>query len=138
MPNSTFALVKFASLGNDPVIAWLDGLEFWNEKVEKRCQEANNHLPLDLEVLFQEEFDLPLVSADTIKLLRKLLGDSNGIELRKIGYTSTSWRDPGTCTGKLNNLHLIRVQDGNLLKPLPIAFDPRVQFLLGLRVSPLP
>ncbi|HUC94949.1 MAG TPA: hypothetical protein VMR19_03050 [Candidatus Saccharimonadales bacterium] len=145
---TSITLVKLKSLDPkiEPVVRWFKLLDFWSLRIEKRITEARLHVPVDIETLFREKFELPLIEP-TRTLLCTLLQKENGMELAMLGYKTGSetppgakkpWEDPETCTGKLRKLGLVRFQDNILLKPInSIAFDPRVQFLIGLRKQPV-
>lgn len=132
-------LVKVKSLEfwQDPLVGWLQGLGFWNRKIRSRVSEADLHLPLDIETQFQNKFNLPLQNP-TRALFEILLKDMNGVCLEVLGLPGKTWMDPETCTGKLYRLGLVRVQeDEGLLKPInQVSFDPRVQYLIGVRLLP--
>lgn len=135
LPRKQF--VVFASLKpeEDVLTGWLDDLGVFNREVILRISKADMCLPLDIEMFFRERLKLPL-DIDCLTLLAKLLRNENGIQLKQLGLSERSWKDTETCTGRLNRLKLIRAQDDLLLKPLNIAFDPRVQFLVGARKVP--
>lgn len=130
--------VKFVSLEpeEDILSCWLEDLGVFSQETALRISEAKMYLPLDIEVSLREKLKLPL-DTDCLTLLSKLLRNENGIELKRFGLSGKTCRDTETCTGRLNRLKLVRVQDDSILKPLKIAFDPRVQFLVGARKMPI-
>lgn len=136
-------LVKFESVhldpDEDPLIDWLKNLNFWGTEVEARVAAARNHLPVDIELNFQEKFCLPF-NAPTKRLFSNLICSDLGIPLRALGYGgcwSHGWEDPATCTGQILHLKLARVQDHERFKALKFAFDPRIQYLIGVRPAPV-
>lgn len=131
MPRHQLKLVKV----NQRIREWLKRIGFWDDEVAFRVSEAEGHLPLDLE---GEVRDLCKGNLDLncMALLQKLIGDCNGIPLRVLGIPSDEWEDArrdGNCSStKLEKWGLARVQDRNLLKPLPAAFDDGVRYLAGI------
>jgi len=137
-----FQLVEFKSKclspDQDPMIKWLIDLNFWDFEVRSRVEAANRFFPLDTETNFLDKFGLPF-DRDSKNLFLKLLSSDIGLLLEVLGFDGcqcNEWEDPETCTGKILALKLARVQDRKKLKVLNIAFDPRVQFLLGARGVP--
>jgi len=130
-------LVKFTSLDPDidPLIEWLQDLDFWNDEIEDRVKEADMFLPLDIETDFRDMFGIPL-NLQTQSHFSHLLASCIGIRLETLGLDEDGWKDPETCTGKITSLLLGRVQDEKLLKATKIAFDPRAQYLVGVYKRP--
>jgi len=140
MPVCTLPLKQFVVFNSlepeeDPLARWLEDLGLLNQETSQRISEADMHLPLDLEYSFREKLERSL-DADCLTLLSKLLKNENGIELKQLCLSTATWTDHLTCTGRLNRLKLVKVRHGVLL-PLAIARDPRVQFLIGTRTSPV-
>lgn len=133
-------LVRFKSPcpGEDELVDWLIENKFWNQRIKTRVIEANNYLPMDLEMEFKEKFGIPF-DKPTRTLFSELLRSDTGIPLNSLGfdvYECKGWEDPETCTGKLLNIRLVRVQRQSKIKALKVAFDPRAQYLGGLRNNP--
>ncbi|KKS95664.1 MAG: hypothetical protein UV71_C0004G0004 [Microgenomates group bacterium GW2011_GWC1_43_13] len=138
-PDVKLQLLKFESKNldsdEDQLIKWLQEIGFWDIEVNLRVKAAANHLPLDIEGSFKDRFGLPM-NSPTKKLFYDLLKSDIGLSLKLLGFCDGEWKDPETCVGKILSLKLGRVQDRERFKALNIAFDPRVQFLLGVRAVP--
>ena len=130
-------LVKFNSLDpcQDPLIKWMGHLNYWTTQVRYRVEAAKCFFPLDLEYEFRDKLGLPLDS-NSRKVFSKLVQSDVGISLKSLGFCEGDWYDPETCCGKILQLQLARVQDSERFKAINIAFDPRVQYLIGARQYP--
>jgi hypothetical protein len=137
MTKIRFDLVHFESLDDDDDLAarWLKLIGFWDEEVRFWIKDAHGNLTLDLETKLREKFNLPLTGR-SLKLFEMLMeAGEKGLKLETIGHSEESWEDPETSSGKLHKLGLTRVQY-DVLFLSDIGLDPRVQFLIGARVSP--
>lgn len=130
-------LVKFYSTDprEDRLIRWLVDLNFWNAMIKYRVEAAKGFLPLDVESDLKEKLELPL-DRYAKKIFSDLVASDVGISLETLGYCDHGWKDPETCVGKILGLQLARVQDEKRFKALSYAFDPRVQYLVGIRSRP--
>lgn len=129
-------LVKFYSTDpEDRLVKWLVDLNFWNTMVKYRVEAAKGFLPLDVESDLKDKLELPL-DRYTKKVFSNLVASDVGISLKTLGYCDHGWKDPETCVGKILGLQLGRVQDEKRFKALSCAFDPRVQYLVGVRSRP--
>lgn len=126
-------LVKFGSIDpdEDRLICWFSDLGFWDPEIECRIRAAEFHLPLDIEYRFRDKHQLP-IDTTTKKLFTNLLGSDVGISLKSLGFCDGGWNDPDTCVGKILSLKLGRVQDHERFKAVSYAFDPRIQYLIGV------
>ncbi|KKR89325.1 MAG: hypothetical protein UU39_C0042G0004 [Candidatus Woesebacteria bacterium GW2011_GWD1_41_12] len=126
-------LVKLGSIDPDEdcLVSWFYDLKFWDPEIECRVRAAEYHLPLDIEYRFRDMNKLP-VDHTTKKLLTSLLGSDVGISLKRLGFSDGGWNDPDTCVGKILSLKLGRVQDHERFKAVKYAFDPRIQYLIGV------
>ncbi len=133
MCQTTINLVQFGSLDPevDPLTGWIYNLGFLDSRVDTIIRGLNNFMPIDIETEFRQRLGLPLVKP-TRTLFNKLLQSENGLNLKEMGLSDGGWGDSETCTGKLIHLSLARVQDNSVLKATKVAFDPRVQFLIGI------
>ena len=122
----------------DPIVRWFQILGFWNETIQERVVASRFNLSPALVTLLRQKMELPLIDP-TKALFQNLLKNENGIDIRSLGLTMQSWKDPDTCTHRLYTLKLVRIQeDEYLLKPInKIAFDPRVQYIVGVRPVPI-
>ncbi len=132
------SLVTFVSLNpnQDPIANWFWCLGFLNKTVGPQIEKAEMKLPKELETQFRKQFCLPF-EGDTAKLFRELLNDVNGINLPERGILGEVWNDPRTTFGKLHGLCLARIQDRSVFRPLKIMFEPRAQYLVGIRPTPI-
>jgi len=130
-----FVQIDVSDLDRDRLVRWLVNLDFWDSGVEKRVLVANGYLPIDLEYQLKDQYKLPF-DENTLDLFGQLLSSDIGLSLESLGFKEGGWRNPDSCVGKILFLKLGRVQDGVRFKPLPIAFDPRAQYLVGFRKYP--
>lgn len=130
-------LIKFESLDSeDGFFVWLNDIGFWDGQIEDRVRKANNFLPVDLECQLKDRYGLPLDKLTQI-LMSKLLSSDVGIPMSKLSFCGSEPIDPKTYAGRILSLKLGRVQDNERFKPLKIAFDSRIQYLIGIRRIPL-
>ena len=131
-------LVRLAACSpeEDCFVEWLHDLGVWNFELECRCRAAKNFVPLDMEYDIKDILALPF-DKDTKTLFSNLIASSVGISASKYNIgDGCDCFDPETSVGKLLNLQLARVQDNCRFKAKKIAFDPRIQYLVGYRKSP--
>lgn len=120
---------KKRGLIHDHCAIWLKSLGFLSPEVEKRIIEAKFHLPIDVETDFRSQFGLPIKDDITLKTLNKLLGDENGIPLGKFNKCEIEG-----LVYLESKLLLVRQDDSRrVYKPLAPAFNPGVQYLIGLK-----
>ena len=124
----------------DNLLNWLTQQECWPE-IEALWTDINKDgfkelIPLQVELELKEKLAL---DPNCLQLLEKLLPDMNGVELSRLGINPDDVEiamDDGDCAWAiLTRMGLARIQDKKMLKPLPVAFDSRVMYLVGQRPS---
>ena len=120
---------------DEKIINWLEQLDLWAQ-VEKGIIK-DNLIPIDIETLLKEKLKL---DDDCKKLLNKLLTKECGLPIEELGVNVEEFlKEPiiEECpSSRLIKLRLIRIQKKcRKLKALPISFDKRAHYLLGLTKS---
>lgn len=125
--------VSFSSLDplQDNFAYWLWCLGFWNTKIVESIEKSGLVLPTELIEKFRLIHKLPF-DKKTNDIFVLLLDDMNGLFLSRKEISKMLWKDTSHPYGHLNQLSLVRVQDNCLLKPKKIAFDSRVQYMVGV------
>ncbi len=131
----TLVLVKLGSINplTEPIVQWFQKLGFWNDDIERRILAARLFLPLDVETEFRNELRLPLGNS-TKNLFNTIVEEQSTIYISQ----PKIWTEKRYCVSELIKLQLARIQgEEGLVIPNPIAYDPRTQFLIGTKVSPV-
>ena len=121
---------------DDELLAWFMANDVWDFETQVSVEAAGGIIPLHAESSLKNSLEL---DPGCKKLLKMLHASDMGINLASLGIHPQQWHNcrkhHELASSCLCQKKLARVQDRVRLKALPISFDSRVQFLVGLTAS---